>query len=297
MWVKVLGSACSAGFPAWNDGTPAAHRARENDPAIPTRQGAALAVSADREHYSLIEAPLHLPSTLARSARFAPRPGTRNTPIDALLLTSPALDTCVGALGLASSLSVRILSPHGLRDAALDSGATFKTLEPVWTGMSWDRPFPLDRDGILEARFFPLPGPTPDALREVAPKAGRARCGVRITDQRTGARLVWAPRIARFDSACLAELRSADLRFVDGTHYSNQELRSIRPGLQSFSDIGHTPIDGRDGSLAWLAGMRGQSIYVHLAGTNPVCDLKSTESERIRAAFVEIALDDQEFEF
>ena len=36
---------------------------------------------------------------------------------------------------------------------------------------------------------------------------GRARCGVRITDKRSGARLVWAPRIERLDSATLAELR------------------------------------------------------------------------------------------
>jgi hypothetical protein len=55
-------------------------------------------------------------------------------------------------------------------------------------------------------------------------------------------------------------------------------------------------MDGRDGSLVWLSGMRGDSYYVHLAGANPACNLKSPESERIRAADVEIAVDGQEFE-
>jgi hypothetical protein len=77
MWIQVLGSGCSAGFPAWNEGSEAAARARANDPSMPIREAAALAISADGEHYSILEAPLHLPSTLARAARFAPRRGTR----------------------------------------------------------------------------------------------------------------------------------------------------------------------------------------------------------------------------
>jgi pyrroloquinoline quinone biosynthesis protein B len=296
MWVQVLGSGCSAGFPAWNEGSEAAARARANDPSMPIREAAALAVSADGEHYSILEAPLHLPSTLARAPGFAPRTGTRATPIDALVLTCADPTASAGALGLASALSVRILSPIGLRDALVEHDACFRALEPTWTGVPWDRTFPLDRDGMLEVRFFPLPGPTPVHLRDAGASSGRARAGVRITDLRTGSRLVWAPRIARFDSACLAELRGAEVRFVDGTCYAESELRSAHPGIRNPSDAGHTPIDGRAGSLVWLSGMRGDSYYIHLAGGNPACDLKSPESERIRTADVEIALDGLEFE-
>lgn len=296
MRVQVLGSGCSAGFPAWNEGSEAAERARAHDPSMPIREAAALAVSADGQRYSILEAPLHLPSTLARAAQFAPRTGTRATPIDALVLTCAEPTASGGALGLASALSVRILSPIRLRDALIEHDAAFRALEPVWTGTPWDRSFPLDRDGILEGRFFPLPGPTPNHLRDGGTKSGRARAGVRVTDLRTGSRLVWAPRIARFDSACLAELRAAEVRFIDGTCYAESELRSTHPGIHNASNAGHTPMDGRDGSLVWLSGMRGDSYYVHMAGANPACDLKSPESERIRAADVEIAVDGQEFE-
>ena len=296
MWIQVLGSGCNAGFPAWNEGSEAAARARANDPSIPIREAAALAISADGEHYSILEAPLHLPSTLARAARFAPRRGTRATPIDALVLTCADPTASAGVLGLASALSVRILSPIGLRDALIEHDACFRALEPIWTGLPWDRSFPLDRDGILEARFFPLPGPPAVHLRNEGTISGRARAGVRITDLRTGSRLVWAPRISRFDSACLAELRAAEIRFIDGTCYAEDELRSAHPGIRNPSDAGHTPMDGREGSLVWLSGMRGDSYYVHLAGGNPACDSKSPESERIRAADIEIAVDGQEFE-
>ena len=67
MRILVLGSGIASGFPAWNDGSEAAARARQNDPRFPRREGAALAVSVDGGHYSLLESPLHLASTLTRT--------------------------------------------------------------------------------------------------------------------------------------------------------------------------------------------------------------------------------------
>lgn len=291
MKVVVLGSGISAGVPTWNDGSPRALRARAGDPGMPRRRGAALAVSADGERYSLIEAPFHLAETLASDPRFAPAAGTRSVPIDTLVLTCAELDACAGALAFARGLSLRIASPNDLRDALVEHDAGFRALEASWSGHAFDRPFPLDRDGNLEARLFPLPGPIPDALRERAPKAGRARAGIRITDLRTGARLVYAPRIARYDSATLAELRAADVRLVDGTCLVEEEGRLIHPGVQGARDLGHLPIDGRDGSLVWLSGMAGRSIYLHLAASNPACETDGKDWARIHEAGVLIAYD------
>jgi len=296
MKVLVLGSGIASGVPTWNDGSQAALRARSHDPELPRREGAALAVSADGLRYSIFEAPFHLPSTLSSNPCFAPAAGSRAVPIDSLLLTSGDLDTIAGALALRSGLSIRITSPLTLRNELLGHDASFASLEPLWTGLRWDRPFLLDREEALEARLFPLPGPIPEYLRERSTTAGRARCGVRVTDRRSGTRLVWCPRIARYDSATLAELRAADIRFVDGTCYAEDEGRRIRPGVRSASDLGHAPIDGRDGSLAWLAGMAGRSIYVHLSATNPICLASSKEAARVIEAGIEIATDGLEFE-
>ncbi len=292
----VLGSGIAPGIPAWNDGSEAALRARSRDPEFPRRDGAALAISADGLRYSILEAPFHLPSTLSRDPRFAPAAGSRAVPIDSLVLTCGDLDANAGALALRSGLSIRISSPFDLRNDLLDHDGAFASLEPLWIGLPWDRPFPLDRNGVLEARLFPLPGPAPDHLPRRATKAGRARCGVRVTDRHSGARLVWAPRITRYDSATLAELRAADIRLVDGTCYSEDEGRRIRPGVRQATDLGHGPIDGREGSLAWLSGMGGRSIYVHLSATNPVCDASSKEAYRVAEAGIEVAADGLEFE-
>lgn len=296
MKALLLGSAIASGLPAWNDGSPRALRARAGDAQVPARRGAALAVSADGVRYSLLEAPFHLAETLAREPRFAPQPGSRSVPLDTLVLTSAELDASAGALALARGLSIRIASPIELREALVEHDAGFAALATSWSGHPFDRPFPLDREGRLEARLFPLPGPVPDPLRERAPRAGRARAGVRITDRTSGARLVWAPRIARYDSATLAELRAADLRLVDGTCLDDEEGRLIHPGVQSARDLGHLPIDGRDGSLVWLSGMAGRSVYVGLAASNPACDEGSKAWARIHESGVWIARDGLEVE-
>jgi len=296
MKAVLLGSAIASGIPGWNDGSERALRARAGDGLVPVRRGALLAVTADGARWSLLEAPFGLAETLARDPRFAPAAGGRNVPIDGLVLTSAELDACAGALALARGLSLRLAAPHDLRAALVDHDAGFRALEPCWSGFAFDKPFPLDRAGLLEARFFPLPGPAPEYLRERAPRAGRARAGVRITDLRSGARLVWAPRIAAYDSATLAELRAADLRFVDGTCLAEDEGRLIHPGVGGARDLGHLPIDGRDGSLVWLSGMAGRSVYVHLAASNPACDTGSKAWARIHEAGVLVGHDGLELE-
>jgi len=296
MKAMLLGSGIATGVPTWNDGSEAALRARTRDPDLPRRRGAALAITTDGLRYALVEAPFHLAQTLACDPRFAPAAGKRAVPIDSIVLTSADLDACAGALALRSGLAIRVASAADLRADLLEHDAAFRSLEPLWTGLKWDRPFALDRDERLEARLFPLPGPVPDHLREDSTGAGRARSGVRITDLETGRRLVWAPRIEKLDSATLAELRAADVRLIDGTFYAADEGRRVRPGARSCFDLGHVPIDGRQGSLTSLAGMEGRSIYVHLSATNPIAETTSKEAARVQEAGVEIARDGLEVE-
>ena len=296
MKARLLGSGVATGVPTWNDGSEIARKARTRDPDHPRRAGACLAVSADGVRFSIVEAPFHLAATLANEPLFAPPEGSRAVPIDSLVLTSGDLDASAGALALRSGLAIRIASPADLRRELLDHDAAFVTLEPLWTGLGWDRPFPLDREEILEARLFPLPGPIPDHLRDRSTSVGRARCGVRITDRRSGRRLVWAPRIERLDSATLAELREADVRFMDGTCYAAEEARRLRPGARTPAELGHVPIDGPDGSLAVLAGMNGRSIYVHVAASNPLAGLGAKEALRVSEAGVQVGLDGLEVE-
>ncbi|MFK7895394.1 MAG: MBL fold metallo-hydrolase [Myxococcota bacterium] len=297
MQIRILGSGQAAGLPAWNDGSELASRARRNDPQVPPRRGACIALSVDGLRHSLIEAPFHLAASLARGLGAPPNESAHPVAIDTVLLTAADLDANAGLLALRHGLSARIASSTEVQTALHENDAAFRSLEALWGAYPWDRAFPLDRDGILEARLFPLPGPVPDHLLELAPRAGRGRCGVRVTDTRSGIRLVWAPRIQKLDSATLAELRAADLRFIDGTCYADAEARALKRGAHAAGEIGHLAIDGHQGSLAVLAGMSGRSFYIHMASGNPLCDVMSPENRRLEDAGIERAEDGMEIAF
>jgi pyrroloquinoline quinone biosynthesis protein B len=294
--IRVLGSCAGGGLPQWNCGGPNAVRARAGDPALPPRSQASLAISADGERWSLLGASPDLRDQLARFSGLHPRPGTRDLPLDVVLLANAELDHVLGLLVLRDALSYRILSTAWVRDALLAHNAVFRMLAPVWSGLPLDSPFALDRDGHLEARLFPVPAKLPSHLAGLVPAAAGTSSGLRITDLRSARRLIVLPGLSRLDAGTLAELEAADCRFVDGTFWQADELKQLRPGAPDAFAMGHLPISGPGGSLETLSKLPGRTLYFHLNGTNPALDPASPESARVRAAGLEIAADGEEIE-
>ena len=207
MKIRVLGSAGGGGLPQWNCGGANAVRARAGDAGLTPRSQASLAVSADGERWSILGASPDAREQLAAFPGLHPRPGMRDVPLDTIVLANAELDHVLGLLVLREALSYRILSTAWVRDALLDHNAVFRPLRPAWGATPLDRPVALDAKGRLEARLFPVPGKLPGWLREHARPHAEACVAVRVTDTRSGRRLVWAPCLRELDAGTLAELR------------------------------------------------------------------------------------------
>ena len=296
MRIRVLGSCAGGGLPQWNCGGRNSVRARAGDTEVPARTQPSIAVSADGARWSLLNASPDLRQQLTAFPGLHPRAGTRDVPLDSVVLSSAELDHAMGVLVMREALSYRILSTAWVRAAILRHNAAWRLLEPAWGVTALDRPIFLDRDEILEARFFPVPGKVPGYLRELEKPHPECCVGLRITDLRSGRRLAFVPGVKLLDEGTLAELGAADCRFVDGTFFSADELKQLRPGAPDAFAMGHVPITGPDGSLPLLAGMPGRTLYIHMNNTNPVLDASSPELARVRSAGLEIAGDGQEFE-
>jgi pyrroloquinoline quinone biosynthesis protein B len=295
MRIRVLGACAGGGLPQWNCGGEPSTRARNGDPDVPPRSQPSVAVSADGERWSLLNASPDLRAQFLAFPGLHPRPGTRDVPLDSVVLTSAELDHTIGLLTLREALSYRILSTGWVRDAILSENAAWRLLEPAWSVLPIDRPLFLDRGEHLEARFFPVPGKLPGYLRD-STKLDQETCvGLRITDTRSGKRLAFVPGLKNMDPGTLAELAAADVRFVDGTFYTADELQAMRPGASDAFAMGHLPITGPGGSLIDLAELGGRSLYFHMNGTNPVLDLGSPERAHVAACGLEIAEDGMEF--
>jgi pyrroloquinoline quinone biosynthesis protein B len=268
-------------------------RARSGDPDVPPRTQPGVAVSADGARWSLLNASPDIRQQLSDFPGLHPRPGTRDVPLDTILLTNAELDHTLGLLVLREALSYRIVSTHWVRNAVLDHNAAWRLLEPAWGAVKLDELVYLDRERRLEARLFPVPGKVPGYLKDAVRMHPEASAAVRITDVRTGRRLVYAPGVKSLDSGTLAELAAADCRFVDGTFFTGDELRALRPGAPDAVSMGHLPIDQ---SLGPLSELPGRTLYIHMNNTNPVLDAGSKETRRVRDAGLEIAADGQDLE-
>ena len=296
MKVRVLGSSAGGGLPQWNCGGANSVRARAGDPDVPMRSQPSLAISSGDGRWSIINASPDIRDQLARFPGLHPRPGTRDIPLDTVVLTNADLDHTLGLLILRESLPYRVLTTAWIRDALLAHNAMFQLLAPAFGTRKLDEPFALDREGVLEAKLFPVPGKVPTWLQELAGNSPEATLALRVTDKRSGKRLVFAPGIQKLDSGTLAELRQADLRFVDGTFFTPDELRAMRPGAVDAVRMGHVPIGGPEGSLAVLRELPGRTYYIHMNNTNPVLDAGSPERKAVEAAGVAISADGLEVE-
>ncbi len=296
MKVVVLGSSAGGGLPQWNCGGPHSVRARRNDPDCPPRTQPSIAISSGDGRFSMVNASPDVRDQLARFPGLHPKPDSRDVPLDHIVITNADLDHILGLLVLRESLPYRILSTPWIRDAVLEHNAAFRLLEPAWGTVELDRPFALDRAGSLEAKLFPVPGKVPTWLKEVASNSPEATLGLRVVDKRDGKRLVYAPGLQSLDGGTLAELAQADVRFVDGTFFTEDELLKMRPGAPDARTMGHGPVGGSEGSLRALRDLPGRTLYIHLNNTNPMVDARSPERAEVEKAGLEISSDGLELE-
>lgn len=120
--------------------------------------------------------------------------------------------------------------------------------------------------------------------------------GYQLVDESTGGRLVYVPSLAALDHAVLARLRDADVLLLDGTFWSDEEMRSMGAGGTSARAMGHLPVGAEGGSLAALASLpAARKIYVHINNTNPMLRDDSPERRAVERAGAEVGWDGLEF--
>lgn len=298
MIVRVLGSAAGGGVPQWNcacDNCSAARAGRR-----PPRTQSGLAVSADGERWLLLNCS---PDIGAQIEAFAPlQPRTpRGTPIGGMLFTDANVDHLGGLV---------TLRQHGERGFIVRSSAAVRAIaaaQPAFAPFSqpphrWLE-VPLDalceaasKDDIvgnqLAVRAFCVPGTTPgyDGRRRLS----GAVVAYEISELDGKNHLLFAPVFAAVDAVLYAAIASAQVAFVDGTFYTDDELISQHLLEKRAESLGHQSVAGEAGTLQRLRDAGTRVIFTHLNNSNPMLDPASAASRQVREAGAEIACDGME---
>ncbi len=226
----------------------------------------------------------------------AARPTTRGSPIAAVVLTGAEIDQTAGpadaartpAFTLFATAATLRRSPHNpmfgvlapdvvTRDAVVPGPAAFRCRAASRRNCS---PFPAKCALYLE-------GDDPALTAESG-----ANVGVEIVSG--SRRLAYVPGAAAITPACVQRLARADVVMFDGTLFTDDEMIATGTGSKTGRRMGHMPLDGADGSLAALAGLRGRRIFDAHQQHQSDPDRRLARTAHVEAAGWEVAEDGME---
>jgi len=288
----VLGAAAGGGFPQWNCNCPVCRLAWAGDPRVKPRTQASLAVSADGERWILLNASPDLPAQIRANQNLHPRGQVRGSPIAAVVLTGAEIDQTAGLLSLRERSPFMLYATAATLVAIADN-PMFAALAPDVVARR--AVVPGERFALghgVEAELFIVPGKVPLYLEGDDPDtASESAANVGVEISNGAARLAFVPGAAAITPAVMQRLARADVIFFDGTLFRDDEMIATGTGTKTGRRMGHMPLDGPDGSLVTLAGLRARRIFVHINNTNPILIEGSPERGRAVAAGWEIAED------
>jgi pyrroloquinoline quinone biosynthesis protein B len=291
----VLGAAAGGGFPQWNCLCPVCRLAWAGDARVKSRTQTSVAVSADGEHWVLLNAAPDLRAQVQATPRLHPRHGPRGSPIASVILTGAEVDQAAGLLSLRERQRFTLYASAQTL-AAIDANPMFGALAHdvvARRAVAPDAPFAPVAD--IEAELFAVPGKAPLYLEGEHPElAAESGVNVGIELHAQGRRLAFVPGAADVTPDLERRLANVDVVLFDGTLFSDDEMIASGTGAKTGRRMGHMPIEGTRGSLAALAGLSNRRIYIHVNNTNPILIDGSPQRRKVEAAGWEVAEDGME---
>ena len=296
MQLRVLGSAAGGGFPQWNCGCANCAGLRAGTLRARARSQESLALSADGEHWFLLNASPEIRAQLESFPQLWPR-SKRHSPVSGVLLTNGDLDHCLGLLSLRESHPIAVFSTAAVRRGFAEGNALYRTLERFpeqvrWHELALGREHALS-DG-LSVTALAVPGKLPIHLERTRAPSPEDNVALRVRELESGRTLAYLPAVAGEAAAVSAAVQGADCVFFDGTFWSGDELVAAGLGSKRAEDMAHWPVGGAQGSLGFLSKLACRRVLIHLNNTNPLLREDGPEAAAARAAGVEIAFDGME---
>jgi pyrroloquinoline quinone biosynthesis protein B len=270
--------------------------ARAGDARVLARTQDSIAFSSSSE-WLLVNAS---PDVLAQIDAFPalhPR-APRDSPIAAVALLNGDLDHVAGLLSLRESQPLTIAATARVRAGLVERNAMLRTLDRfrghvTWQDLELGREVVLERIGVA-VTALPVRGKLPIHLVGLVDPSPEDNVALRVRSLASRKVVVVATAVGDLQGMEHV-LADADVVFVDGTFWAEDEL--VRAGLgRAFArDMAHVPVGGVEGSLAKLGGLRAaRRIYTHVNNTNPMLVVGSPEREAVERAGWEIAFDGME---
>jgi pyrroloquinoline quinone biosynthesis protein B len=303
--VVVLGAAAGGGVPQWNCGCPVCQAARTEHPELRSTQ-ASIAISADGDHWFLINASPDLRQQLIATPQLHPAAGQlRHSPIAGVILTNGEIDAVAGLLSMREGSPFAIYA-HSKVLAILRSNNIFNVLNeknvrrhPIEVNEAFEPAKPDGSPSGVEILPFAVAGKSAWYLESQVHPAGDTdvgdTLGLRITDKVTGKFFYFLAACAEVTDDLRSRLAGAPLVFFDGTVWRDDELILAGLGNKTGQGMGHIAMSGDGGAIAALSGLGiDRKIFLHVNNSNPALLRDSAERKIAERAGWQIPTDGTE---
>jgi pyrroloquinoline quinone biosynthesis protein B len=303
--VVVLGAAAGGGVPQWNCGCPVCRKARTGHPELRSTQ-ASIAISADGDHWFLINASPDLRQQLIATPQLHPKAGElRHSPIAGVILTNGEIDAVAGLLSMREGSPFTIYA-HTKVLAILRDNSIFNVLNeknvtraPIDVDKTFEPTLPDGSMSGIEVLPFAVAGKSAWYLEGKAHPAGDIgdgdTLGLRIGDRASGKYFYFLAACAGVTDDLRTRLAGAPLVFFDGTVWRDDELIVAGLGSKTGQGMGHIAMSGDNGAIESLAGLDiGRKIFLHINNSNPALLHDSSERKHVERAGWQIAADGME---
>lgn len=310
MRVKVLGSAAGGGFPQWNCQCPNCSGLRHGSLKSRPRTQTQVIFSPDAKVWFLLCASPDLRQQALAARELSPsEEESPSPPIGGVFLPSADIDSVMGLLHLREFQSFFVFATRGVQDVLQKENRIFRVLERSDPPVKWQTLSAkgrlgchLSEDSSGPADFIcttvPLGGSYPDYINEETLRTlASEEAAIGFVMEQGDKRFFFAPSLSGFSGAWKPVAETADVTFIDGTFWTDDELMRTGRSKKSAREIGHLPLSGPGGLLEQFpANAKGRKILIHINNTNPILDEKSPQNREVLAAGFEIAYDGMEFE-
>ena len=303
MKIRVLGAAAGGGFPQWNCNCINCKGLRNGTIRAKARTQSSIVVSADGINWVLFNASPDLLAQIKSFPALQPARAIRDTGIRAIVLMDGQIDHTTGLLMLREGKPLELYCTDMVREDMTTGNPLFNILGH-YCGVNWhrvrfgaDAQFQIPGADGLTFSAFPLKSKAPPySPHRDNPHEGD-NIGMRISDNRSGRSVFYAPGLREIEPHLKPPLESADAVLVDGTFWTDEEMISMGISKKSARSIGHLPQSGAGGMIEVLTPLKAsKKVLIHINNTNPILNEDSAERATLNAAGIEVAYDGMEFE-
>ena len=303
MRVRVLGSAAGGGFPQWNCNCPNCDGYRKGTINATRRTQSSIAVSSNDVDWLLFNTSPDILTQIQEFPEAQPARSIRDTAFRSIVLLDAQIDHTTGLFMLRESKTpLNIYCTDMVYEDLTTGNPIFKILEH-YCGVNWhqihtngDNSFQPQGIENIRVKAIPLSSKAPPYSPHRHDPHEGDNLGILLEDISTGKKIFYAPGLGQIEPHIKPYMEAADCLMVDGTCWTNDEMKALGIANKMSLDMGHLPQSGPGGMIEVLRPLPAEKkILIHINNTNPILQEDSEQRQTLTEEKIDVAYDGMDF--